>query len=122
MNNSTAFSQAFSLIKQQFVKVVTTMDGVNIFGNFSVLDFFVAMLVFGAILPIVIITVNNWSGGAVSAANARDVSAKRREENRKYNEQRIANTEKYRQERIANTEKYRQARLAQYEKSHKRKK
>lgn len=98
MNNSTAFSQAFSLIKQQFVKVVTTMDSVNIFGNFSVLDFFVAMLVFGAILPIVIITVNNWSGGAVANARERSVAA----------------------ERKSNTEKYRQARLSQWERYYKK--
>lgn len=61
------FSVAFSLVKQQFVKVIETMDSIKLFGNFSILEFFIALLVLGAILPIVIITVANWSSNSLSA-------------------------------------------------------
>lgn len=78
MNN---FNSAFSLIQQQFLKVIATMDSFNIFGNFSVLDFFVALLVLGAILPIVIITVSNWSSGAISGARSRSSVSARQSKN-----------------------------------------
>lgn len=77
----SSFNTAFSLIKQQFLKVIATMDSFNIFGNFSVLDFFVALLVLGSILPIVIITVSNWSGGAISGARSRSSVASRNSKN-----------------------------------------
>ena len=76
-----SFTSAFSLIKQQFLKVIATMDSFNIFGNFSVLDFFVALLVLGSILPIVIITVSNWSGGAIAGARERSVTASHKSKN-----------------------------------------
>ena len=62
------FSQAFALVKQQFVQAVNTLDSVNLFGNFSILEFFIALLVLGAILPIVIVTIANWSNDALSAS------------------------------------------------------
>ena len=90
-----SFNSAFSLIKQQFLKVIATMDSFNIFGDFSLLDFFVALLVLGAILPIVIITVSSWSGGAISGARERSFIASRK-----------ADTEKYRQTRLKQWERY----------------
>lgn len=60
------FNVAFTFIKQQFLKVIYTIDNINIFGDFSVLDFNIALLIFGAILPIVIVTVNNWSNSSIS--------------------------------------------------------
>ena len=62
------FSQAFALVKQQFIKVINSMDSIKLFGNFSILEFFIALLVLGGILPIVIITISNWSNNAVSAS------------------------------------------------------
>lgn len=62
------FSEAFALVKQQFIQVITTMDSIKLFGNFSILEFFIALLVLGGILPIVIITISNWSNNAVSAS------------------------------------------------------
>ena len=76
-----SFNVAFSLIKQQFLKVIATMDSFNIFGDFSVLDFFVALLVLGSILPIVIITVSNWSGGAIAGARSRSSFSSRKSKN-----------------------------------------
>ncbi len=62
------FSQAFALVKQQFIQAVNTLDSVNLFGNFSILEFFIALLVLGAILPIVIVTIANWSNDTLSAS------------------------------------------------------
>lgn len=62
------FAQAFALVKQQFIQVINTMDSIKLFGNFSILEFFIALLVLGGILPIVIITISNWSNNAVSAS------------------------------------------------------
>lgn len=61
MDNSTNFLLAFDFIKSLFVKVFSTLDKVYIFGSFSVLDFNIALLLLGAILPVVIVTVRNWS-------------------------------------------------------------
>ena len=62
------FSLAFALVKQQFIQVINSMDSIKLFGNFSILEFFIALLVLGGILPIVIITISNWSNNAVSAS------------------------------------------------------
>lgn len=62
------FSQAFALVKQQFIQAVNTLDSVNLFGDFSILEFFIALLVLGAILPIVIVTIANWSNDTLSAS------------------------------------------------------
>lgn len=62
------FSQAFALVKQQFIQAVNTLDSVKLFGNFSILEFFIALLVLGAILPIVIVTIANWSNDTLSAS------------------------------------------------------
>ena len=70
------FSQAFALVKQQFIQVINSMDSIKMFGNFSILEFFIALLVLGGILPIVIITISNWSNNALSAS----VRADRRSE------------------------------------------
>lgn len=62
------FAQAFALVKQQFSQVVSTLDSIELFGNFSILEFFIALLVLGAILPVVIITIANWSSNSYSAS------------------------------------------------------
>ncbi len=62
------FSQAFSLVKQQFIQAINTLDSIELFGNFSILEFFIALLVLGAILPVVIITIANWSTNSYSAS------------------------------------------------------
>ena len=62
------FSIAFSLVKQQFIQVINTLDSVKLFGNFSILEFFIALLVLGAIMPIVIVTIANWSNDSLSAS------------------------------------------------------
>lgn len=62
------FSQAFALVKQQFIQAINTLDSIELFGNFSILEFFIALLVLGAILPVVIITIANWSNDAFSAS------------------------------------------------------
>lgn len=61
INSSDNFSVAFSFVKTLFVKVFYTLDSIFLFGNFSVLDFNVALLLLGAILPVVIVTVRNWA-------------------------------------------------------------
>ena len=71
------FSQAFALVKQQFIQVINTLDSVKLFGNFSILEFFIALLVLGAILPIVIVTIANWSNDSLSAS----IRAERRKRN-----------------------------------------
>lgn len=70
------FSQAFSLVKQQFTQAIDMLDSVELFGNFSILEFFIALLVLGAILPIVIVTIANWSNDTLSA----NIRAERRQE------------------------------------------
>lgn len=62
------FSQAFALVKQQFIQVINSLDSIKLFGNFSILEFFIALLVLGAIMPIVIVTIANWSNNAVAAS------------------------------------------------------
>lgn len=79
------FSQAFALVKQQFIQAVNTLDSVKLFGDFSILEFFIALLVLGAILPIVIVTIANWSNDAFSAS----VRADRREEIENYRNEKI---------------------------------
>lgn len=74
------FAQAFSLVKQQFIQVINTLDSIELFGNFSIFEFFIALLVLGAILPIVIVTIANWSNDRLSA----NIRAERREEAQKY--------------------------------------
>lgn len=64
MNNSQNFVIAFDFIKSLFIKVFSTLDKIFILGSFSVLDFNIALLLLGAILPVVIITVRNWSSSA----------------------------------------------------------
>lgn len=73
------FSQAFSLVKQQFIQAVNTLDSIELFGNFSILEFFIALLVLGAILPIVIVTIANWSNDFLSTS----VRAERKKHNTK---------------------------------------
>lgn len=79
------FSQAFALVKQQFIQVINSMDSIKLFGNFSILEFFIALLVLGGILPIVIITISNWSNNALSAS----VRADRRSEIENYRNEKI---------------------------------
>lgn len=62
------FSVAFALVKQQFIQVINTLDSVKLFGNFSILEFFIALLVLGAIMPIVIVTIANWSNDSFTAS------------------------------------------------------
>lgn len=64
MDNSTNFLVAFDFIKSLFIKVFSTLDKIYLFGSFSILDFNIALLLLGAILPVVIITVRNWSSTA----------------------------------------------------------
>lgn len=71
------FSQAFALVKRQFIQAINMLDSVELFGNFSILEFFIALLVLGAILPIVIVTIANWSNDALSA----NIRAERRKKN-----------------------------------------
>lgn len=71
------FSQAFALVKQQFIQVINTLDSIKLFGNFSILEFFIALLVLGAIMPIVIVTIANWSNDSLSAS----MRAERRKNN-----------------------------------------
>ena len=73
------FSQAFAFVKQQFIQVINTMDSIKLFGIFTILEFFIALLVLGGILPIVIITISNWSSDRYSAT----LQADRREEIKK---------------------------------------
>lgn len=61
MDNSTNFLIAFDFVKSLFIKVFSTLDKIKIFGSFSILDFNIALLLLGAILPVVIVTVRNWS-------------------------------------------------------------
>ena len=79
------FSQAFALVKQQFIQVINSMDSIKLFGNFSILEFFIALLVLGGILPIVIITISNRSNNALSAS----VRADRRSEIENYRNEKI---------------------------------
>lgn len=67
MINENSFSTAFSFIRSLFVSVISYMNKLTIFGGVSVLDFNIALLILGAVLPIVIITVKNWSNGQVSS-------------------------------------------------------
>lgn len=81
------FATAFSLVKQQFVQVINTLDSIKLFGNFSIFEFFIALLVLGAILPIVIITIANWSSNSFSAslrADSRQQTAQYRQETVQY--------------------------------------
>lgn len=64
MDNSTNFLIAFDFVKSLFIKVFSTLDKIKIFGSFSILDFNIALLLLGAILPVVIVTVRNWSSSA----------------------------------------------------------
>lgn len=79
------FAEAFALVKQQFIQVINTMDSIKLFGNFSILEFFIALLVLGGILPIVIITISNWSSDSYSATLSSD---RRDSRNKIYNEDR----------------------------------
>lgn len=58
-------SEVYSLIKSVFIQVISFMDNAYIFGDFSVLDLNITLLIFGAILPIVIVTVSNWTNRSV---------------------------------------------------------
>lgn len=62
----SAFSEAFSFLKSVFTWVFTTLDKIYLLGNFSMLDFFIALIIVGAILPIVIKSVSNYSSTAIS--------------------------------------------------------
>lgn len=77
IDGSSSFEQAFSLIKAQFMEVLRIMNLVKIFGDFTILDFFITMLIFGSILPIVIITINNWSSGSSSRSGSERSNRKR---------------------------------------------
>lgn len=94
IDGSSSFEQAFSLIKAQFMEVLRAMNLVKIFGDFTILDFFIAMLIFGSILPIVIITVNNWSSGAVSGAETRRSNAARERKTEEYRQSRLSQSRK----------------------------
>lgn len=63
-NAHSNFPIAFGFIKNIFISVISYLDKIQIFGEFSVLDFNIVLLVFGAVLPIVIVTVKNWSNSA----------------------------------------------------------
>lgn len=89
IDGSQSFAQAYSLIKAQFMEVLRAMNLVKIFGDFTILDFFIAILIFGAILPIVIITVNNWSSGAVSGIETRSQNRERARRNESYRLERL---------------------------------
>lgn len=78
-------NDVFAFIKENFVKVIYVMDSYNIFGDFSILDFNITLLVFGAILPIVIVTVNNWSSYNRSSSGNESI-AKQKEYNRRVRE------------------------------------
>lgn len=53
-------AEVFNLIRYNIVNVLIRMDMIYIYDSFSLLDFFVALLIFGAVLPVFVITVNNW--------------------------------------------------------------
>lgn len=98
IDGSQSFAQAYSLIKAQFMEVLRAMNLIKIFGDFTILDFFIAILIFGAILPIVIITVNNWSSGAIpnveTRLSNRDRARKAAIEKQKQKEKQTAKTQK----------------------------
>lgn len=71
VDGTSAFASAFNFVKSFFVKIVYTLDSIYIFGNFSVLQFNIALLMFGAILPLVINVVSNWSNGHVNSSRDR---------------------------------------------------
>lgn len=75
-------SEVLEFIRQNFVAVIAYMDRYEIFGDFSILDFNITLLIFGAILPIVLITVNNWSSGSIQGQDTRDSLKRQREYNR----------------------------------------
>lgn len=75
-------TDVFAFVKDNFIKVIYFMDNAYIFGEFSVLDFNITLLIFGAILPIVLITVNNWTNGSIQGQDTRDSLKRQREYNR----------------------------------------
>ena len=79
------FNEAFALVKQQFIQVINTLDSVKLFGNFSILEFFIALLVLGAIMPIVIVTIANWSNDTLSA----NIRSDRRDEINSYRKEKV---------------------------------
>lgn len=73
------FTPVLSYIYRVFSWYVNSMDSIFILGNFSMLDFSIAILLMGAILPLVIKTTANYSAFGDSAAINRSNAAKRRE-------------------------------------------
>lgn len=71
------FAPVLSYIYRVFSWYVDTMDSIYILGNFSMLDFSIALLVMGAILPLVIKTTANYSAYGDSAAIRKSNVAKR---------------------------------------------
>lgn len=94
------FASAFSLVKQQFIKVVETIDSIYLFGDFSILDFFIALLVMGAILPILIVTIANWSSDSFSASLRAEDRSRNQEQRREFYLRREQSYDRYLSRRL----------------------
>lgn len=75
-----SFSQAYTFLRSIFVWYFNTLDKIYILGNFSMLDFSIALLILGAILPILIKTVSNYSQGAISSHDRRKQREERKQD------------------------------------------
>ncbi len=64
-------ADVFNLIRYNIVNTLLRMDMISIYNSFSLLDFFVALLIFGAVLPVFVITVNNWGQTFVRSTEVR---------------------------------------------------
>lgn len=81
-------TESLNFIKHAFNLIVDKLDSVIFIyrsASFSLLDLLLAVLIFGAILPIVLVTIKNWGSGNISDYQGRERYLSRRTETREYN-------------------------------------
>ena len=85
---SVDINPIISFVKNAFSSVINQLDNIYLISGsnfFSLLDLLLAILVLGAILPVVLVTIKNWGSGNISDYQGRERYLSRRTESREYN-------------------------------------
>lgn len=78
---SSAFPQMFRFLSNCFKHVIDWLDHIILFNSFSILDFSIAIIVFGLVFTVLLSTVRNFAFQSESTVHSSRDKAKRNRKN-----------------------------------------
>ena len=79
---SSAFPQMFRFLSNCFKQVIQWLDSIILFNNFSILDFSIAIIVFGLVFTVLLSTVRNFAFQSESTVHSSREEARRDKKNK----------------------------------------